>query len=176
MKEKGSIVERLRAKITPEYLEKRKQEQIDQKNSLTAEWQLGFYVGEDIVHHFLPTLSVEQGTIKVIPVSSEDELEYKRREELWSDKYNRGKNEAKEEWESFQQLRKELQAKYLPNPLQCHLPVLNIRNMDEFKSGLISSLWNSDVCSYELKPENIKIYEEDDSWFTVIEFELRNEI
>lgn len=174
-KKKSEVFERLRARLTPEYLEKMKQERIEHKNSLTAEWQFGYYVGEDIVHRDLPTISVEGGTRKEIPVSLEDELEYKRTEENWYNKTQHGKVDAKDEWEKYQECRKRLIKKYLPNPLKCYRSLLNITNMDEFKDGLITSLWGSDVCNYNLNPENIKIYDEDDDYFTVIEFTLDKE-
>ena len=62
--------------------------------------------------------------------------------------------------------------KYLPNPLQCYLSSLNITNMEEFKDGLMTSLWDSDVCNYNIDPDNIKIYDDDDMYFTIIELQL----
>jgi hypothetical protein len=31
------------------------------------------------------------------------------------------------------------------------------------------------MCTYSLKPEDIKIYDDEDLWFTIIEFVLRDE-
>ena len=68
-----------------------------------------------------------------------------------------------------------LEKKYLPNPLKCHMSLMNIRDEKDFKDGLIHSLWNCDMCTYSLKPEDIKIYDDEDLWFTIIEFILRDE-
>jgi type II restriction/modification system DNA methylase subunit YeeA len=44
--------------------------------------------------------------------------------------------------------------------------------MDEFKQGLITSLWDCDHCNYSLDPEDIEIYDEDD-YFTIIKLKLK---
>lgn len=170
-KKKSEVVERLMKRLTPEYRENMKKKRIEIKNSLTAMWQLGFYVGEYIVHNDLPTISVEAGTRRVIPVSVEDENEYRNIEKKWFIEYQ--KSEAKEEWESYQQYRQKLKKKYLPETLKCYVSVLNITNISEFKEGLINSLWNSDVCNYSLNPEDINIYDDDECYFTIIELVLR---
>jgi hypothetical protein len=173
--EKSTYLDRLMKRMTPEKLEKMKQERIEQKNKLTLDWQLGYYVGENIVHNDLPTISAEPGTRTIIPVSLEDEQEYKRKEETWWDSTNFGRKKADKEWNEYQECRKRLLKKYLPNPLKCYERILNISNMDEFKNGFICSLWNSDVCNYNLNPEKIKIYDDEDIYFTVIELELSDE-
>jgi len=162
---------RLFKSLTPEVLEEMKQERIEEKNKLTSEWQLGYYVGNYIVYRYLPSISVENDTRNVISMSSEDETEYKKTDEDWFNKRSLGK-EANEEWVIFQECRKKLLKKYLPNPLQCHLGLLNITNMEEFKDGIMTSLWDSDVCNYNIDPDNIKIYDDDDMYFTIIELGL----
>jgi hypothetical protein len=81
----------------------------------------------------------------------------------------------KENWNLYHQHNKMLEKKYLPNPLKCHIDLLNVRDEKDFKDGLIHSLWNCDMCSYSLKPEDIKIYDDEDLWFTIIEFVLSDE-
>jgi hypothetical protein len=49
-------------RLTPEEMEKIKQERISYVKSLTSEFQLGLYVGEHIVNRFLPTLSDRKST------------------------------------------------------------------------------------------------------------------
>jgi hypothetical protein len=173
--EKSTYLDRLMKEMTPEKMEKMKQERIEEKNKITLDWQLGYFVGENVVHKDLPTISAEPGTRKIIPVSLEDEMEYKRTEENWWDKSRHGRKDANEEWNKYQECRKRLHKKYLPNPLMCYVTILNISNMDEFKNGFICSLWNSDVCNYNLSPEKIKIYDDEEVYFTVIELELSDE-
>ena len=172
MKEKSKVIERLRKKLTPERLSEMKEKRLEEKNKLSSEFQFGYFVGEHIYHTILPTLSVEAGTRNVIAVSLDDETEYKRLDNDWYVKCQHGKNEVDEEWRKYQQCRKKLLKKYLPNPLQCYLQIINIWDMKEFKAGLINSLWNCDVCSYSLKSEDIKIYDDKDSYFTIIELKL----
>lgn len=173
MKEKSDVVSRLMKKINdPEWQVRMKQKRINYKKSLTAEYQLGYFVGEDIVNRFLPTLSVEGGTIKQILVSSDEQRKYDRLNKEWYDRCKNGKDESKDEWTEFQNFRQELITKYLPNPLICHEKLLNIRDTGKFKAGLITSLWDCDHCNYSLDHEDIEIYDEDD-YFTIIKLKLK---
>lgn len=166
--------------ITPEMEDKFKQERIEWKNSLTAEYQLGHYVGLEIVHNYLPTLSTDMlQTRNVIEVSEEDTMENERLDTEWyaTTQYGGewdGKDESgdKEKWNLYHQHNKMLERKYLPNPLYCHMGVLNIRDMDDFKKGLRFALWDCDMCSYNIELENIKIYDEEHLMSTIIEFSL----
>lgn len=169
---KSKVLDRLLKKLTPEKLEKMKQVRLEEKNKLTTEWQLGYYVGEDIVNKYLPTLSVEFGTRTCMEVSVEDSIEYTRIEQEWYNKNKHGKNDSDEEWNSYQQYRNVLKKKYLPKTLLCHMKLLNIIDLTEFKKGLIWSLWDSDHCNYNLDAEKIKIYDDENLYFTIIEFEL----
>jgi hypothetical protein len=165
---------------TPEYKEKMIKKRIDQKKKLTSEYQFGFYVGEEIVTRHLPTLTTDMiRSRNQIKVSDEDTEENKRLENEWSQtcKYGSNPDEVgnKENWGLYHQHNKMLEKKYLPNPLKCHMSLMNIRDEKDFKDGLIHSLWDCDMCSYSLKPEDIKIYDDEDLWFTMIEFVLRDE-
>lgn len=172
----------LRSRLTPKRLEEIKQERISHITSLTSEFQLGGYVGKHIVNRYLPTLStdgIQSG--KTIKVSEEDFAENKKLGEEWfstgsyGEKNNRNVKENKEKWKLYYEHNKMLSKKYLPNPLICHIDVLNIRDVDEFKKGLIQTLWNSDICSYNLEGGNIKIYNDKEYYFTIIEFQLDEE-
>ena len=165
---------------SPEYKERRLKERIESKESLTAEYQFGYYVGEDIVRRFLPTITTDMlKTRTQIKVSEEDSEENKRLNDKWweTSQYSSNPNEVtnKENWNLYFQHNKMLEKKYLPNPLKCYIDLLNIRDEKEFKDGLIYSLWKCDMCSYSLKPEDIKIYDDEDLWFTIIEFVLGDE-
>lgn len=141
---------------------------------LSIESQLGYYVGEYIYHRFLPTISTDMlQTRKVIQVSEEETVENKRLEDVWfeSSQKNRETNGDKELWNAYHAHNKMLQEKYLPHILICLVPQIEVENIKEFKDGLIRSLWDTDLCSYSLKPENIKI-ENDEKYFTRIELLL----
>lgn len=165
---------------TPEYKERRLKEKKEQKDKLTSEYQFGYYVGEDIVRRFLPTITTDSLLTRTqIKVSDEDSEENKRLYDEWweTSKYgsNPDVNKNKENWDLYHQHNKMLEKEYLPNPLKCHMSLMNIRDEKDFKEGLIHSLWDCDMCSYSLKPEDIKIYDDEDLWFTIIEFVLRDE-
>lgn len=165
---KSKILEHL-SKITPEKKEKWRQERLERKKTLTSQSQLGWFVGETIVYNNLPTLSTSiMGGRNVINVSEEDTLENKSLEEQWFK--NRTNDDGKKNWDMFHQHNKMLEKKYLPNPLKCLVPLLNIEDMDDFKKGLRSSLYHSDICSYNI--DNINIYDDKDYYFTIIELKL----
>lgn len=167
---RSKIFEDILNSITPEMEEKWKQERIEEKKSLTLEFQLGYFVGELISINQLPTLSTDHLQSRyVIEVSDEDTKENKRLEDEW---FFSNEDEKDGKWDLYHQHNKMLEKKYLPNPYSCHFTTLNVENIEEFKKGLINSLWNCDMCSYSLKPEDIKIYDDDDVRFTIIEFIL----
>lgn len=134
---------------------------------LTAEYQLGYYVGEYIYSRFLPTLSTDiLQTRNVIEVSEEDELENKRLFDKWII------DNDIEKWDLYHQHNKMLEKKYLPHELKCHFDLLHIKKEKIFKDGLINSLWNCDLCCYSLKPEDIIIEHDLDFNTTTIIFKL----
>lgn len=145
----------------------------------SLELQLGYYVGEYICHRYLPTLSTDSLlTRKVIQVSPEDTAENQRLEKEWfstcyGTKSQEISPEQKEKWKAYYEHNKMLNVKYLPHTLKCYVPQVNIdkMNIDDFKKGLTASLWDSDACAYSLKPENVKI-SNDEGYFTKIEFIL----
>ena len=47
-----------------------------------------------------------------------------------------------------------------------------LEKINQEKKGLFSSLWDSDMCSYNLNPENIKIVNDKYGYLTIIEFVL----
>jgi hypothetical protein len=176
---KNEIIDDILNSITPEEEEKGKQKRIERKNKLPAEYQLGYYVGLHVVRD-LPTLSTDiLQTRNVIQVSEEDALENKRLDEEWLETTRYGgkwdgvnENGDKEKWELYLQHNKMLTKKYLPNPYKHYMGVLNIQNIKEFKEGLRVALWDCDLCNYDIEPENIKIYEDEDVYSTIIELQL----
>ena len=140
--------------------------------SLTAEYQFGYYVGNYIFFRFLPTISIDSiYTRKVIPVLPEEEVKFNEFDDKWFDKTQKKEN-ADIEWEELQNYRREIEEKYLPHELVCHLDPLNITNEVEFKAGLRSSLWDCDICHYSIEPEDITIEMDEDLYFTIIKFKL----
>jgi hypothetical protein len=153
--------------ITPEWLEEQRIERLEHKKKLTAEYQLGYYVGREIVNRFLPTLSTDMLlSKKVIQVTEEDTKINKQLEEDWL------AQKGEQEWLAYLEHNKLLEKKYLPNPLVCYFSILNIEDVVQFKKGLSWALWDCDMCSYNIEPENIKIYDDEDVFQTIIELIL----
>ena len=138
---------------SPEYKEKRIKENEEYLQKVSMDWQLGFYVGQDIVHNYLPTLSTDMiHSRNVIQVNEEDG--------------------SKEKWELYFQHNKMLEKKYLPQILDTSFGLIRIDDMKKFKDGLIDSLWNCDMCSYNLDEDKIIIKQDMLNGFTEIKFEL----
>lgn len=150
------------------------------KNDLSSDFQLGYNTGDYIIKNYLPTLSTDMiKSNRIINVSEEDILENKRLDNEWYKTTKHGgnwdginENGDIEKWNLLYQHNKMLEKKYLPNPLICDVGILNIQNINEFKRGLNISLWDCDICSYSIKPENIKIYNNKNSNSTIIELKL----
>jgi len=167
----SKILEEVRS---PEYKEKVIEENKEYLKNVSMDYQLGFYIGENIVDNYLPTLSTDMiHSRKVIQVSEEDEIENNRLDDEWfnSCTHERGNSGDKEKWDAYFNHNKMLEKKYLPQTLECVFSLLRIDDMKKFKEGLRSSLWNCDMCSYNIDEENIKIYNDLEIGFTHIEFQ-----
>jgi hypothetical protein len=167
----NKILEEVRS---PEYKEKVIEENKEYLKNVSMDYQLGFYIGENIVDNYLPTLSTDMiHSRKVIKVSEKDEIENNRLDDEWfnSCTHERGNSGDKEKWDAYFNHNKMLEKKYLPQTLECVFSLLRIDDMKKFKEGLRSSLWNCDMCSYNIDEENIKIYNDLEIGFTHIEFQ-----
>jgi hypothetical protein len=158
--------------LTPEKRAEMVKRREDGIKSLTAEYQFGYYVGEYIFFRFLPTISIDSiHTLRVIPVLPEEEVKFDELNNIWFDKGQKEEN-SDAEWEQLMAYRREIEEKYLPHELVCHLDPLNITNEAEFKAGLRSSLWNCDICHYSIESEDITIEMDVDFYFTIIKLKL----
>ncbi len=134
------------------------------KKSLSE--QLGYYIGEYIVHHYLPTLScgdIPQSN-NLIEVSEEEVEEYEKLNRIWFksalvERSNGTLEGDSEEWKALQKFNKIVKEKYIPEKLECPLPILVLDelNVDLFKKGLAFALWDCDMSHYSCDPEDIEI-------------------
>lgn len=170
-----SFLKKLMEEInTPEYKEERIKENKEYLENVSMDWQLGYYVGEDIVHNHLPTLSTDIiHSNKVIQVSEEDYLENERLNKNWfnSCQHVRGDSGDKEKWDLYFNHNKMLEKKYLPSILECTFRLIRIGDMKKFKEGLRNSLWNCDMCSYNIDEDKIEITNDLEFGFTHIKFQ-----
>ena len=123
----------------------------------SAHFNLGVLIGEYIISHNLPTLDLDIFKTKNVISTSEDEkIEYNRLNILC---FN-DKNETPEnKFDELKNYYKSLIRKYFPNELICDIPIsLDLNdNINEVKNGIRDSLWNSDVCEYNIEIENIDL-------------------
>ncbi len=166
---------RFRFKLTDKDVAELKRKRLERKSKLTLAYQLGFYVGEQIVNRYLPTLSVDMLKTHVnISVTCGEGDECRRLNDLWYAKAMQDRNDKSagdsEEWKALRAYHEMLEAKYLKDTIDCHFQVLNIeeKDMDDFKAGIGASLWDCDCSRYSTKKENIGVREDEDGWFTII--------
>lgn len=167
---KNSIINDLLKDLTPEYLEGMKARRLAEIKSKTAEYQLGFYVGQEIVRRNLPCLSVDSiHTNNMIPVTPEEELKAKELEDTWYNNHKDHGGDQDPNWIALRAFHREMEDKYLPKTVECYFDPLNIENMSEFKKGLRTSLWNCDICHYKIREDDdIDVKLIDDYFFTII--------
>lgn len=164
------------SRLTPEKKEEMRKRALEERASLTLAYQLGFYVGEEIVHRFLPTLSVDDiQTRNSISVTCAEGDECRRLDDVWYSKRNSSKednnNDSSEaEWKALRAYHEMLEEKYLPKTVRCSFQLLNIteENMEEFKKGVGVALWDCDCSHYSTKPEDIEVKADEEGWFTTI--------
>ena len=129
-------------------------------------YQLGCFVGDEIVSRYLFTLSTDPlQSLHVIEVSKEDAFENNRLNKEWFDAPENSK-ERNEKWELYRKHNHYLEGKYLPSKIECHFRKLDVTNMEEFRKGISHALWDCDMCNYGVT--NFTISEEDDMYFTKI--------
>jgi len=165
------LIEEVRS---PEYKEKMINKNKEYLKNVGMDYQLGFYIGENIVDNYLPTLSTDMiHSRKVIKVSEKDEIENNRLDDEWfnSCTHERGNSGDKEKWEAYFNHNKVLERKYLPQTLECVFSLIRIDDMNKFKEGIKESLWNCDMCSYNIDEEKIEIYNDLELGFTHIKFQ-----
>lgn len=174
-----SKLTKIMRELTPEKMEEIRLDQIKDNKSKSLEYQLGTYIGEYIEYHYLPTLNIDDiRSRNIIKVSRKEKDKHTELEKKWIDSINWASTEKNfmngtpELWTEYQKYYKFLIEKYLPKVLVCRIMPLNVENMEELKEGIIYSLWNSDICAYNLDPKNIKIYDDEFGFFTIVEFIL----
>jgi hypothetical protein len=169
--------------ITPQQRDDFKRERLEDKAKLTLAFQLGYYIGEEIVHRFLPTLSVDDiRTNNNISVTCGEGDECRRLNNVWWSKISSLRNVSddektnatEEEWKALRAYHEMLEEKYLPKTVKCRFSLINVLEEDilEFKRGIGVSLWDSDCSHYSTDVENINIADDEDLLFTVITIKI----
>ena len=164
-------------KLTPEKKAELKQKRLDKKAKLTLAYQLGYYIGEQIVDKYLLTLSCETiRTNNVIQVSISEADKLRELSDIWFNKCHsiKGSDEEQEvssevEWKALRAYNKMLEDKYLPYTIKCHFQVLNVleSDMNDFKKGISTSLWDCDCSHYSCELEDISVEDDESCFFTI---------
>lgn len=131
-----------------------------ERETNSVERQLGVYIGEFIMDHYLPCLTTDSvGFNTVIKVSEEEEAIHEKYNDEWfSEKDTTEKNRK---WNRYLLYRKQLEDIYLPKKLVCKVSKIeSITDMKELKEGIAAVLWNSDGCHYDTDLDAIEIVTE----------------
>jgi len=133
------------------------------KNNHTIEFYLGVSIGSYIASVIMPTLSTDMlRNHNIIQVDEQDTDTHDILEKKWRDGYKNGEYD-KSSWNNYKEFNSYLVKKYFPQILECGVEKFGVELLDtpekmfQFKEGLIHSLWNSDICSYHLEHDKIKI-------------------
>ena len=164
---------RLGMEISEEEMERLRQRRLDALKKLSLAFQLGAYIGEEIVRLYLPTLNVDMiQSNKVIDVSPEEEEEHKRLEEEWWMKAAKGtkiEDANGPEWTRLREHHKELEEKYLPKTVDCYFDPINCEDETELKRGIVHALWHSDMSHYKCsEPDDVEVRLTEDVYITII--------
>jgi hypothetical protein len=157
--------------ITPEEREEIRNRTIERVKALTMEYQIGYYVGEQIVRKDLPCLDVDMiYTSNVIKVTPEELAEAKRLNDVWYNNYtDKLSGDDDPNWLALRAYHKELEDKYLPKVLTCYIDPFNVVDMEEFKRGVRTALWDCDMCHYNIRENSdIDVAYDDDYYFAII--------
>ena len=154
---------------TPEWAEERRKKRILAIKSMSVEYQLGWYVGQEIARIHLPTLDVDMlHSERVIKVLPEEKAEAERLNSIWYEKSSK-KEDTEKEWKDLRDYHKMLEDKYLPSTLECFVDPVNVNLEEYFKKGVASALWDCDYSHYKCSgPEDIEFELEEDAYFTKI--------
>lgn len=111
-------------------------------------YQLGMMAGEYVVVTSLPTLSTDAlKTRTIIKVSKELTEEWEQKEEDYYNKGDRSKTfEENRDWYV-----KNIEDVYLKPEMKVQIPKVEPTDLELFKEGFNSTLWNSDLSHYSYK-------------------------
>jgi hypothetical protein len=157
--------------ITPEEREEIRNARIKWIKEMTMEYQIGYYVGEQIVRKDLPCLDVDMiYTSNVIKVTPEELAEAKRLSDVWYNNHNdKLSGDDDPNWVALRAYHKELEDKYLPKVLTCYIDPFNVVDMEEFKRGVRTALWDCDMCHYNIRENSdIDVAYDEDYYFAII--------
>ena len=94
----------------------------------------------------------------------------KRLSDFWYDNHNEKLHGVDDpNWVTLRDYHKELEDKYLPKVLTCYIDPFNVVDMEEFKRGVRTALWDCDMCHYNIRENSdIDVEYDEDYYFAII--------
>lgn len=115
----------------------------------STEYNLGYMIGEYILWQYLPTLNIHPcQSCHVIEVSTDEMTEFNRLHDIWFHLRNKS-GERDIAWEQLKIYEKYLDTKYLPETVECYLPITLSDITENIEQGIYQSLWDSDCSCYD---------------------------
>lgn len=147
-KVKSKVIERLMKR-----LEEKKNDPIKKRDTPSKDWQIGFLTGEFIISNYLTSIKgIGIEFNKSIAISDDEYAVHKELQDKWLSLYREDKDtpESKDAWVKHREFEILLEERHLPKVLECYVPLIVVDNIKELKSGIRTSLWDCDGCTYEI--------------------------
>lgn len=124
------------------------------KSHTNLNYQLGLLAGEIIYEKYLPTLSTDMLTSKVVIEVTDKEILEKHNNFQQLMKENLGnEKEYKKVHKEWLEFYKPVIKKYIPKTLECRIQQIHPEDLDLFKKGLNDYLWHTDLSHYIAKDD-----------------------
>ena len=124
-------------------------------------WEFGHALGLDVSRD-LPTLSCDMiHSRNLIQVTWGEVKELKKLDDIWYKNHSQFKGDGTEDpnWITLQKERRKLETKYLPKThtwfTMSTFP--EGMDMDNFKKGLVTAMWNCDYSHYSCDTNDVKV-------------------
>lgn len=169
-KKRNRIIDRILEDLTPEKLAEMKQRRLDNIKAMTMEYQIGWFIGDEIARRYMPSLDVDMiQTSRVIKVDPAEKARCQKLHDAWWAKREHEKEESSAEWQALRAYHQMLEDKYLPKTLDCHIQAINYQDEEQLKLGIVRALWASDICSYNCsEPSDVEVKLDDEGYFTIV--------
>jgi hypothetical protein len=169
-KKRNRIIDGILKDLTPEKLAEMKQRRLDNIKAMTMEYQIGWFVGDEIARRHLPSLDVDMiQTSRVIKVDLAEKARCQKLYDAWWTKREHEKEESSTEWEALRAYHEMLEDKHLPKTLDCHIQAINYQDEEQLKLGIVRALWASDICHYSCsEPSDVEVKLDDEGYFTIV--------
>lgn len=114
------------------------------------DYEFGLSKGKEIVEKMMPSLSIDEyKTNLVVIVSKKDTKKI--------NKIERDYSQTIEDWEKWAKLKYKLRKKYLPETIEFEIKNVKFWDIKSFKLGVIDYIFDSNITSYNLDYDSVKL-------------------